>query len=393
LFPSLSKLEACQRIAHIASLLSWVFQVLTAGCAVCNSPCRTSEANDCPSEANNHTMGVSTSKPHPIESKWFPEFEEKLPSLEGKTVAITGCTSGTGLVVAKTCVKKQAKNVLMLNRSSDRATKAEEEVKTLVKDGQDTHVETIPCDLQDFESVREAARTIKSKYEAVDVLCNNAGVMALDDIATKDGYDVQSQTNHLSHFLLTKELFPLLKRAGELRGEARIVHHSSMARMGPPLEAKYFEKNGGNLGGDGNSVFFGGAKWKRYHQTKLANTVMTVELAKRLEGTSTGIKAAVAAPGLAATNLQVTTAQTGGMSGSSMWIMRMAQSAEDGSMPILAACFDPSTSSGDMWEPSLRGKMVGPAVKVKHDKNSLDPEQGKMLWEKSEAAVGKFEIS
>ena len=79
------------------------------------------------------------------------------------------------------------------------------------------------------------------------------------------------QTNHLSHFLLTKELFPLLEKAAKARGEARIVNHSSGARKFPssPLQAKYLGKNGGNLGGNGNSMLFGGARWQRYHQVPL----------------------------------------------------------------------------------------------------------------------------
>lgn len=357
-------------------------------------------------------MGVSYSTPHPRETKYFPDFVEKeLPSLRDKTVAITGCTSGTGLVAAKAAVRKGAKNVLMLNRPSERAAAAESAVKEEIigaasSDDDDddskkrttTSVETIPCDLQDFNSVRQAADAIKSKYEAVDVLCNNAGVMALDDVATKaDGYDVQIQTNHLSHFLLTKELFPLLKRAGELRGEARVVNHSSMARNGPggKLEAKYFEKTGGDgsLGGNGSSMFLGGAKWVRYHQSKLANTVFTLALRDKFEASSNcGVKAVVAAPGLAATNLQVTTAESGGMDFTSMWIMRMSQSAEDGTMPLLKACFCPSVSNGDFYEPRDRGHMVGPAVKVEYDKLSLDEESRRMLWEKSEDACGKFDI-
>ena len=257
-------------------------------------------------------MGVSSSKPHSVKTKYFHDFVKTLPSLEGKTIAITGCTTGTGFVAAKASIEKGAEHVILLNRPSERATSAHDELAAIESKSK---VKSIPCDLQDFESVRKAASTIKENYEAVDILCNNAGVMALDDIATKDGFDVQMQTNHLSHFLLVKELFPLLQRAKELRGEARIVHHTSLARSSPktPLEAKYLEKNGGNLGGNG-SMFFSGAKWERYHQTKLANSVFTLALKDRLEGS--GIKAVAAAPGLSATNLQVTTAKTGGMFGS-----------------------------------------------------------------------------
>jgi NAD(P)-dependent dehydrogenase (short-subunit alcohol dehydrogenase family) len=217
--------------------------------------------------------------------------------------------------------------------------------------------------------------------------------MALEDVATKDGYDIQMQTNHLSHFLLTKELYPLLQRAKELRGEARVVNHSSGARSAPatPVRAEYYEKKGGTLGGNGAGLFFNGPRWERYHQTKLANTVFTLALKDRFG--DSGIRATCASPGLAATNLQVTTGQSGGMGRLTTFLTDlMYQSAEDGAMPILRACFDPTAASGDMFEPSGRGALSGPAVKVEYGKLSLDPEARKVLWEKSEEACGKFEI-
>ena len=138
-------------------------------------------------------MGVSSSKPHPVATKWFPEFEASLPSLEGKTVVITGTTSGTGYIVARTAARKNAEHVVLLNRPSERAKKAEEDLKTSEASSK-SKIVSVDCDLQDLESVKAAAATIKSKYKAIDVLCNNAGVMALEDKATKDGYDVQMQT-------------------------------------------------------------------------------------------------------------------------------------------------------------------------------------------------------
>jgi NAD(P)-dependent dehydrogenase (short-subunit alcohol dehydrogenase family) len=190
--------------------------------------------------------------------KFFPEFERiEIPPLQGKVIVITGCTSGTGFVAAQCAARKGADTILMLNRVSERSACAEQIVKEQVP--HTSIVETIPCDLQDMSSVKEAIRAIKSKYNRIDVLCNNAGVMALEDVATKDGYDIQMQTNHLSHFLLTKELLPLIQKSKD----GRIVNHSSMARQGGALQAKYFGKNGGNLGGNDGS-FFSGGRYERY---------------------------------------------------------------------------------------------------------------------------------
>jgi NAD(P)-dependent dehydrogenase (short-subunit alcohol dehydrogenase family) len=364
-------------------------------------------------------MGLSESKPSDIPIKYFDDyFQSSLsPScFHGKTIAITGSTSGTGYELAEICVRNGVETVLLLNRPSERATATQSKLseiatavatttssRTIPNDGStDTKpmktsvVETIPCDLQDFDSVRQAAVTIKAKYEAIDVLCNNAGVMAMPDQATKDGYDIQMQTNHLSHFILTKELFPLLQRAAELRGEARIVNHSSGARLtGGPLKETYFGKNGGNLGGDSTS-FFGGARWERYHQSKLANSAFTMELAHRINQnpeSTKGIKSVVVAPGLSATNLQLASAAEGAMNAmTTKLLLKMAQSAKDGTLPLLAGCFDPTTQNGDFWEPAYMSHVYGPPVKVPYDKNSSDEGQRTMLWKTSEEACGEFKI-
>jgi len=233
--------------------------------------------------------------------------------MTGKVVAITGTTSGTGFVCARELAKKGA-TVLLLNRASERAEKSLEKLRAAVPEA---NFDSIVCDLQSFESVNKAMKDIQAKYEVVDVLVNNAGVMALQDTATSDGYDVQMQTNVLSHFLITKELFPLLKKSKQ----GRIVNHSSMARLGPPLETRDFEANGGNLGGDGTeeeTMSFKGPRWLRYHQTKLANAAFTYGLKSKLEEANiTNVIPLLAHPGLALTNLQVTTVEHGGMDGNS----------------------------------------------------------------------------
>ena len=302
--------------------------------------------------------------------------------MTNKIVLITGTTSGAGYVCAKE-IAKLGGTVVLLNRESDRLMASIKRLKQEVPEGKFV---SIICDLQDFDSVRAAADEIKSNYDVIDVLCNNAAVMALEDLATKDGYDIQMQTNCLSHFLLTKELFPLLKKSQE----ARIVNHSSNARLGGPLESKYFGKNGGNLGGDGTqeeNFNFTGPRWERYHQSKLANCAFTYGLKQKLEQSNvTNVKCLLAHPGIAWTSLAATSAKTGGMDINSE-IMAQAQSAEDGALGIIRACMDKKAESGNFYGPS---NWTGFPDLLPPEDLLTDPENIRINWEGCEAAVGEF---
>eukprot|EP00930_Biecheleria_cincta_P001583 TRINITY_DN102718_c0_g1_i1.p1 TRINITY_DN102718_c0_g1~~TRINITY_DN102718_c0_g1_i1.p1 ORF type:complete len:336 (-),score=83.95 TRINITY_DN102718_c0_g1_i1:80-1087(-) len=325
----------------------------------------------------------SYDKPKEMPNQWFDKFYEELPSMEGKTVVVTGCTTGTGYHCAVSLAKKGA-SVAMLNRKSERADKAFADVKAAATKGK---VVNIACDMQSFASVKEAVGQLKSEFaDGIDVLCNNAGIMATKDEATEDGYDTQMQTNHLSHFLLTQQAWPLLLTAASKRGEARVVNHSSgAARMCKTLEAKYLGKNGGNLGGDACYMPFSGPRWDRYAQTKFANIVFTYALRDRADAAGIKVKSLVAHPGVAATNLQVTTTQDGGMSGG-LSNACVSQSAQDGAMGILRCCCDPAVKSGDYYGPTGMG-MAGPADLMPVDERAEESVRT-MLWAESEKATG-----
>ncbi len=305
--------------------------------------------------------------------------------MTGKVVAITGTTSGTGYVCAREIARKGA-SVILLNRESSRANDSLQRLQQEVPEGK---FDFVPCDLQNFDSVNGAVEQIKANYEVVDVLVNNAGVMALKDQATADGYDVQMQTNVISHFLLTKELYPLMKKSPQ----ARIVNHSSMARLGGPLKAEYFGPNGGNLGGDGTdeeSHNFRGPRWERYHQTKLANANFTYGLQEKLAAANvTNVLPLLAHPGLALTQLQVTTAEDGGMEKNS-GLMTQAQTAEDGATGIIRACMDPEAQPGNFYGPTAGWK--GYPDVLPPEELLTDPSNIQINWEGCENAVGKFEL-
>lgn len=329
-----------------------------------------------------------------VRSIHFPSFRASLPSMEGKTVVITGTTSGTGNIAARTCLELGAK-VLLLNRTSSRSSASAQELSAQFPTAT-LHV--VDCDLQSFDSVRKAIQEVHSLCpEGVHVLANNAGVMALEDEATVDGFDVQMQTNHLSHFLLTKGLMPLLEKAAATSGEARVVNHSSVARMQPSkkLSAKYLEKNGGHLGGNSASMIFGGARWKRYNQSKLANCAFTAALHHKLQAAGSKVKVMVAHPGLAKTNLQNTSIEHGGMGRwfTSMF-MKMAQSMEDGAMGLLSGMLLPTAQSGEFYGPgkgtfAMKGKAVMFPLESFYD----NEQTRELLWQKSCEAIGeRFEI-
>ncbi len=311
--------------------------------------------------------------------------------MAGKTVAITGTTSGTGRAAAATVAELGAK-VVLLNRKSERSERALQELKAAYPSAEFVGVE---CDLMSFASVKKAAQAVKKACpEGIHVLCNNAGVMALKDEATADGFDVQMQVNHLSHFLLTKELMPLLEKAAGAAGEARIVNHSSIARMNPSkkLKAEYLEKRGGNLGGNGSSMLFGGARWVRYNQTKLANCAFTAALHSKLQQKASKVKALVAHPGLSNTGLQVTTSKDGGMANDffTNMFMGFGQSQEDGAMGIISCMCKADAQSGQFYGPG-KGTMAmkGPAKNWPLENFYDNEETRSLLWQKSNEAIGE----
>jgi hypothetical protein len=166
-----------------------------------------------------------------------------------------------------------------------------------------------------------------------------------------------------------------------------------MARLGGPLVVDYFEKNGGNLGGDGTeeeNLSFQGPRWERYHQTKLANCAFTFGLKKKLEEANiTNIIPLLAHPGLAQTNLQVTTAANGGMNDNSDF-MNQAQSAEDGATGIIRASMDKEIKPGNFYGPSSGWKGF-PDLLTPED-ILFESSNIKINWEGCEQAVGAFTI-
>lgn len=229
-----------------------------------------------------------------------------------------------------------------------------------------------------------------SSLSSPDVLCNNAGIMAFPDQATIDGFDVQMQSNHLGHFLLTSLLFPLLEAAADQRGEARVVNHSSGARTGVKFDVKYLQ-NGGKLGGD---AFPGLAKWRRYQQSKLANLLFSYALhdhiaTERLQSKNK-VKVLCAHPGPVATSLigSAPDSNTGLLDTYVQWsAVHVSQHPEDGSLGILRCALDEDVESGSFYGPgpSTKGRRARPAELLPPERNH---EAEEALWQQSLASCG-----
>lgn len=357
-------------------------------------------------------------------SQYYPSFFESLPSLKGKTVVITGCSRGLGYVTALTVAKKGG-SVIMLNRLSS-GDNAEIAFQKLLRQQQESdddkqgtaandnnsekpvkpvHHYLVDCDLLSFDSVRKACQRVQelTKLETtgggggVNVLCNNAGIMLQPDIASQDGYDITASTNMLSHFLITRELLPCLERGAITTGEpSRVITMSSASGYGgPPLDVRYFEQCGGNLGGDNQSN-----SYNRYHQTKLANLAFTAALHDRLQQRSGGgnklsqqqmIQALACTPGVCGTDMFVhaTTIMNGQPAPKSM-----VPSTEDGCMAQLKCIFDPNVKSGELWGPAAgRGDGTLECTPIRPPRILVNDTSKAELWGVCEKAVGAFTIS
>ena len=203
-----------------------------------------------------------------------------LPSFAGRTVIVTGANSGLGLVTARELARVGAKTILAVRNKA----KGDEAAASMTGD-----VEVRSLDLQDLASVRAFADGVDS----VDVLVNNAGIMAVPYAQTVDGFESQIGTNHLGHFALTNLLLPKITE--------RVVTVSSVLHLIGWISLK-----------DLNWKSRPYSAWLAYGQSKLANLLFTSELQRRLDAAGSPVKAHAAHPGYSATNLQGNTAATVG---------------------------------------------------------------------------------
>ena len=289
-----------------------------------------------------------------------------IPDQRGRTALITGANSGLGLESARALAAKGA-TVLLACRSFEKAN------KTAAALHEETGGTLIPLelDLADLESVQRAA----AQVEGLDLLLNNAGVMAPPRTLSRQGFELQFAVNHLGHVALTQALLPLLKRSPN----GRIVHVSS--------GAAYFGRiNFDDLQGETRY-----RPWDAYGQSKLANAMTALELQRQLEEEGSNVLSLVAHPGLARTNLQPTSvaAKNAKVEGLAYRLMDpLFQSAAMGSLPQLFAATAPDAKAGVFYGPGGFGNLRGYPTVCRMPPRALDAEACARLWSVSAALIG-----
>lgn len=303
----------------------------------------------------------------------MPWTTADLPDLTGRVAVVTGANSGLGYETALALAGCGAHVTMAVRDTAKGETAAAEMRRTFP----DADLEVSALDLASLASIREfASRWSASQPDGLDLLINNAGVMALPHRLTADGFEMQIGTNHLGHFALTGLLLPALVA----RHRSRVVTVSSFAhRMG--------RLNLDDLMGEKRY-----RAWGAYGQSKLANLLFTGELQRRLDRAHLSVKAMAAHPGYSNTNLQSASAKMKGQSFQATVTDRMndvmAQSASMGALPTLFAATAPGLPGDSFVGPNGFMELRGYPQLVGRSARAADAADAAALWTVSEQLTG-----
>jgi NAD(P)-dependent dehydrogenase (short-subunit alcohol dehydrogenase family) len=289
-----------------------------------------------------------------------------MPDQAGRTAVVTGANSGLGLAVSRELARAGAR-VVMACRNVEKGERAADRVREQAPDAQ---VEVAALDLADLASVESFADQLKP--DRIDLLINNAGLMAPPRRLTKDGFESQFGTNHLGHFALTGRLLPRLLAAPE----PRVVTQSSGAHH-------IGRMNFDDLQGERRYV-----RWLAYGQSKLANLMFAFELQRRASEAGTELKSLAAHPGYARTNLQFAAPPIYERPFMAVGNLLVAQSADMGALPTLYAATVPDLPGGTFVGPDGFMEQRGHPKVVTAAGRAYDEEAWRRLWEISEELTG-----
>jgi len=300
---------------------------------------------------------------------WTPE---RITSLAGKTIVITGANAGTGFEASRIFLSKGAK-VVMLNRNAEKSTAAIEKLKQ--EFGADADVSFVRMDLSVLASVREAAAEIIKTVPRIDALiCNAAIAQVPTQQLTTDGFESQLGTNHYGHFVLCGMLFQRIEES-----QGRIVVVASLGyKMG--LKTIQFDDMNWDKNYSANPA---------YSQSKLAQMMFAYELQDKVKAAAKNVEVYVCHPGSSATSLIST---SGGLATrivfKLMSMSPMVQSAEKGAYPELMCATEDGLEQRALYGPTGRMEWVGPVGQGTLEPYAYDKAVMDKLWSRSEEETG-----
>lgn len=291
---------------------------------------------------------------------------EGMPAQDGRTAVVTGANAGLGFETTRMLAQRGAQ-VVMACRSEERAAAAKGQLAAAVPGAR---LEVMVLDLGSLASVREFARRFRERYERLDLLVNNAGVMLVPRGRTGDGFETTLGTNHLGHFLLTSLLLDLLPD----QPQSRVVTVSSATHKAGKI-------NFADLQSD-RSYSRAGA----YAQSKLANLMFALELHRRLERSGRELLSVAAHPGIAASTSLIR----------QRWLRNVwryagavvSNSTHESAKSTIMAALDPAVTGGQYYGPQGFLELKGGPGTVEPSRNAQDPDQARRLWELSEELTG-----
>lgn len=301
--------------------------------------------------------------------------DRDVPAQTGRTFLVTGANSGIGFEASAVLAAAGAR-VLLGCRDRGRAEEAADRIRRRV-DGADLGI--VLLDQASLASVAAAAEQVRSEEERLDVLVNNAGVMAPPLAHTDDGHELQFQVNHLAVFALTARLLPmLLARPG-----SRVVTTSSIAHRT------------GSLFLDDLAAEDSYDAFERYRQSKLANLLFAKELDRRLRAADASTTSVGCHPGIAMTELGRH------LHPAVRWLLPVLRpvlqlrfnSSAQGAWPTLMAATDPDVQGGDYLGPTRRGETAGPAGEAYATTQARDEDLARRLWDVSVELTGVEPLS
>ncbi|OED00290.1 MULTISPECIES: oxidoreductase [unclassified Rhizobium] len=306
----------------------------------------------------------------------MPDWTIKdIPPQTGRIAVITGANSGIGYEAAKALAGAGAK-VIIASRNEARANEALARIRAATP-GADVTFEAL--DLASLDSVARTATRIGDRLPHIDLLINNAGVMAIPDRhETEDGFEMQMGANYIGHFAWTMRLLPKVFAAEN----PRVVTVSSLAHRS------------GRINFDDLQWRKGYRPWPAYCQSKLATLLFSLELDRIARAEGWKLKSVAAHPGYAATGLQTTGPRMGRDRAGSLEIATkllgpfLSHTAAAGALPTLFAATSPAAESGAMYGPNGFYELKGPPVRAKIAAHARDQAVWRRLWDVSEQLTG-----